>query len=48
MKKLLEVLMVLSFLASICLAECIPACLGCFVLSLVCGLIIYGMEMYGK
>ena len=48
MKKLFEIIMVISFLACICLAECIPACLGCFALSLVCGLIVYGMEMWGK
>ena len=48
MKKLFEIILVLSFIASWCLAECIPACLGCFALGLVCGLIIYGMEMWGK
>lgn len=48
MKNLLEMLMGFAFFASVYLAECIPACIGFFLLSLLCGLIIYGMEMNEK
>ena len=45
MKKVFGFLMVLSFIASWCFAECIPACLGCFLFSVLIGAVIYRMEM---
>lgn len=45
MKIFFELLLVLSALGCLCLAECIPACLLCFVLCVVFAAILYGLEM---
>ena len=45
MSKVFQILMIFSFLASVCLAECIPVCIACFVASVLFGFIAYGLEM---
>lgn len=35
--KALEIVTITTFIAGICLAECIPACAVCFAISFGCG-----------
>ncbi len=37
--KALEIVTVITFIAGICLAECIPACAVCFAISFGCGFV---------
>lgn len=45
MKNFFELMLVLSALGCLILAECIPACLLCFFLCVVFAAILYGLEM---
>lgn len=42
--KALEIVTITTFIAGICLAECIPACAVCFAISFGCGYVLEEVE----
>lgn len=44
MRDLLELILILSFTAGVCLAECIPVMIVCFCICFATGAILYRVE----